>query len=1039
MMKIYLKTCCMTLMILCSIQLALAQQKITGTVSDSEGMLPGATVTVKGTSEGTQTNEDGQYSIEASQGDILRFSMIGYLAQEITISQNTNINVTLEVDEGSLEEVVVTAMGIKREKKSLGYSFQEVKSEELVEARENNIANALSGKVSGLQVIKGSNGPASSSKIVLRGFTSLTGDNQPLIVVDGVPMENFAGAKNNDFWNPSPDMGSGLGDLNPEDIESMSVLKGGAASALYGSRASNGVIMITTKSGKKQDGAGITYSATMGLENIFITPKIQSQFSQGRDATYSSTSADSWGEKINGQSVESWDGSTTTLKTYNNIENLFQTGVNTTHHLAFQQALSNNTNIYTSATYLHDKSKTPGVSLDRLNLISKVTSSFGPEERWTTDVKVQYMNTSAKNRAVGGVNDGNYYATALLFPRSLDITEFKPGMDKLGVNQTWYNSSQGVNPYWAMHNRLNQDTRDRFLLNASVKYRFNDWLDADFRAGSDLYTTKLDDRTYTGSSMQNNYGTGVDNFYENNFIASLNAQKDNLIGEWNASASVFGQIMKQNFKSISAGAGELEVPNLFSLGNSVGNPSIDEDLNRMQINSLFATAEVNYANLWFINATARNDWSSTLSKDHRSYFYPSISTSLILTDLIDKSGGSSPHWLNFAKLRASYAETGSSLDPYQISNTYSIGKDPNGNTIANKQGTLYNPDILSELLKSFEVGFDLRLFERFNLDFAYYKSNATRQLLSIPMNSLSGYSNFMANAGNIQNKGFEVVLNTNVLNNPERLLWDLNVNFSRNINEILELAPEADVNSMTLGGFDNVKVLAAAGHRYGAIYGTKYQRVEDKESPHYGKKVLNEDGLPLATSGEQYLGDQSASGLLGITNSFAYKNFGLSFLIDARFGGKFFAGTNLRLQRAGLATETVVNGEREEFVVPGVISDGDEGYVENTTKTDPQQYWKHISEESGNLGITEENIYDASNIRLRNLQLSYNLPKSVLGNSFVKNARFSLSANNLWMIKSHAKGVDPESVFAISTNAVGFENLSFPTSRSYFLNISLGF
>ncbi|TMZ64804.1 SusC/RagA family TonB-linked outer membrane protein, partial [Klebsiella pneumoniae] len=268
-------------------------------------------------------------------------------------------------------------------------------------------------------------------------------------------------------------------------------------------------------------------------------------------------------------------------------------------------------------------------------------------------VKVQYMNTSAKNRAVGGVNDGNYYATALLFPRSLDITEFKPGMDKLGVNQTWYNSSQGVNPYWAMHNRLNQDTRDRFLLNASVKYRFNDWLDADFRAGSDLYTTKLDDRTYTGSSMQNNYGTGVDNFYENNFIASLNAQKDNLIGEWNASASVFGQIMKQNFKSISAGAGELEVPNLFSLGNSVGNPSIDEDLNRMQINSLFATAEVNYANLWFINATARNDWSSTLSKDHRSYFYPSISTSLILTDLIDKSGGSSPHWLNFAKLRAS--------------------------------------------------------------------------------------------------------------------------------------------------------------------------------------------------------------------------------------------------------------------------------------------------------------------------------------------------------------------------------------------------
>src|SRR5699024_10095616 len=428
MSKFYLKTIIAVMMMLLSTSPLLAQQVVKGVVSDASGPLLGVSVTVAGTNRATQTDLQGQYNIAAENGETLKFTMVGYETKEWVVSGAT-YNLSMEEDLGAIDEVVVTAMGIQREKKSLGYSFQEIKSETIVDARENNIANALSGKVSGLQVIKDSNGPASSSKIVLRGFTSLTGDNQPLIVVDGVPMENFAGAKNNDFWNPSPDMGSGLGDLNPEDIESMSVLKGGAASALYGSRASNGVIMITTKSGKKQDGAGITYSATMGLENIFITPKIQSQFSQGRDATYSSTSADSWGEKINGQSVESWDGSTTTLKTYNNIENLFQTGVNTTHHLAFQQALSNNTNIYTSATYLHDKSKTPGVSLDRLNLISKVTSSFGPEERWTTDVKVQYMNTSAKNRAVGGVNDGNYYATALLFPRSLDITEFKPGMD----------------------------------------------------------------------------------------------------------------------------------------------------------------------------------------------------------------------------------------------------------------------------------------------------------------------------------------------------------------------------------------------------------------------------------------------------------------------------------------------------------------------------------------------------------------------------------------------------------------------------------
>lgn len=1032
------------LAMLFSVHLSLAQQTVTGIVSDDNGALPGVTISVKGTTKGTQTDAQGRYSIEASPGETLRYSMIGYLAQEILVTQAKTINVTLKSDLEDLGEVVVTAMGIKREKKSLGYSFQEVKSEDLVDARENNIANALTGKVSGLQVIKGSNGPASSSKIVLRGFTSITGDNQPLIVVDGVPMENFAGAANNDFWNPTPDMGSGLGDLNPEDIESMSVLKGGAASALYGSRAANGVILITTKSGKKQDGAGITYSATIGVEDLFITPKLQNQFSQGSDGVFSSTSANSWGPKIEGQTVESWDNTNKVLRTYDNIGNFFQTGVNTTHHLAFQQMLGDHTNIYSSATYLHDKSKTPGVKLDRINLITKATSNFGPDNRWTTDVKVQYMNNTANNRAVGGVNDGNYYSTTLLLPRTLDIREFKPGMSELGVNQTWYNPSQGVNPYWAVHNRLNRDTRDRFLLNASIKYQFNDWLDADLRAGSDLYTTKYDDRTYTGSSMQNNYGTGVDNFYENNYIASINARKDNLFGKWSASASVFGQIMKQNFKSISSGTGELEVPNLFTLGNAVGNPSISESIRKMQINSLFATAEINYDNFWFVNVTGRNDWSSTLSKKNRSFFYPSVSTSLVITDMINKTGGESPSWLSFAKVRASYAETGNSLRPYQLYNVYNIGKDPNGNTIGSKDKTLYNPDVVSELLKSFEVGFDVRLFERVNLDFAYYKSNATNQLIQIPMNSLSGYERFMANAGDIQNKGFEIMLGANILNNPEKFMWDMNINFSRNINDIIKLLPEEGINTMQLGGFENVKVEAAAGQRYGSIYGSKFNRVEDKASQYYGQMILNDSGLPTHAIDETgnesfYLGNQSAKALLGVTNSFAYKNFGLSFLIDARIGGQFFAGTNHSLQRAGLAAETVVNGQREDFVVTGVISDGNGGYIENTNKVTPQQYWREVTGASGNLGIAEQNIYNATNIRLRNIQLSYNLPKKLLGNSVVKNARFSLSANNVWMIKSHANGVDPESVFAISTNAVGFENLSFPTSRSYFFNISLGF
>ena len=1036
MINFYKKAAGVALCTLVSATSLYAQQTVTGTVSDANGVLPGVTITVVGTNRATQSDQNGKFSIQANNGEKLRISMVGYLTKEVTLSGN-NINVNLDLDSSGIDEVVVTAMGIKREKKSLGYSFQDIKGDALVDARENNVANALTGKVAGLQIVKGSSGPASSSKIVLRGFTSLTGDNQPLIVVDGVPMENFAGATNNDFWNPSADMGNGIGDLNPEDIESMSVLKGGAASALYGSRALNGVILITTKSGKSNVGSGISYSATVGIENLFITPKLQKDFSQGTDGLFNNTAINSWGEKIEGQTVIGWDGKEKQLKAQDNLDHFFNTGVNTTHNLTFQQSLNENTSIYTSGTYLHDNSKTPGVKLDRLNLMSKVTSTFGENKRWTTDLKVQYMNTIANNRAVGGSNDGNYYATSLLMPRTLDLSELKTGMDEKGINQIWYNNSNSVNPFWAVNNKLNKDSRNRFLLNATIKYKFNDWLDADFRAGSDLYNTKSDSRTYTGSSLTNSYSVGSDNFNERNFIVSINARKDNLIGKWNASASLFGQIMKQSSNFLSSSAGDLTVPNLFTIVNSVGNPSISEGVSEKQINSIFGTAEINYDNFWFLNITGRNDWSSTLSKENRSYFYPSISTSLVISDLIEKTGGESPSWLNFAKVRASYAETGGSLNPYELYNTYSIGKDPNGNTTASKNTTLYNPNVLSELLKSYEVGFDIKAFDRISLDFAYYKTNATNQLIRLSMNPLSGYQNYLANAGNIQNQGIEAVLGVNILKNTEKLVWDLSVNFSKNINKLIELTDDLDIYS--LGGFDNLQVNSTVGERYGTIYGTKYARVEDPNSPFYGKKIVNGDGLPLAAEGTHLLGDQSARALIGISNSFAYKNFGLSFLIDGRFGGKFFAGTNLALQRAGLAEQTVVNGLREPFVVDGVVSDGKGGFIENTTTITQQQYWTQVTNTSGNLGITEENLYDATNIRLRNVQLTYRIPSKVLGNSFIKNAKFSVSANNVWMIKSHANGVDPESVYAISTNAVGFEYLSFPTSRSYFFNLSLGF
>lgn len=1023
------------LMLVFSISTVFAQQSVTGRVTDAEGGLPGVTISVVGTNRATQSTTNGAFTIQANNGEKIKFTIVGYLSQEIIVSGST-VNVSLAQDASGIDEVVVTAMGVKKEKRSLGYSFQEVSGESLTEARENNLANALAGKVSNLQIVKGSSGPASSSKIILRGFNSLNGDNQPLIVVDGVPMDNFVGASNNDFWNPSADMGSGLGDLNPEDIESMSVLKGGAASALYGSRASNGVILITTKSGKSREGVGISYSTITGFENIFMSPELQDQFSQGAGGIYGRLSTASWGEKIAGQQVDMWNNSTTSLRAYNNLDNFFQTGFSTTQNINFQQSVSDKVNLYSSATYLHDNSKTPGMKLNRLNLINRVNAKFGQNNQWTTDVKLQYMKNMAYNRAVGGQNDGNYYSQILLFPRSLDITQFEPGMDVLGANQTWYLEDSGMNPYWAVNNKLSSDSRDRYLMNATVKYDFNDWLSADVRIGTDTYSTKYESKTYTGSNINNSYSTGVDKFFENNYIASIHAKKDNLWGKWGGAMSLYGQIMDTKRNGVNASAGNLRVPNLFTLGNNIGNPGISESISRKQINSVYSSLDINYDNFWYVTLTGRNDWSSALHPDNNSYFYPSVSTSLILSDLIS-SNGEMPSWFSFAKLRASYAETGRDMAPYQLYNTYNIGNDPNNNTTASKQSVKFDIGVVNELQKSFEVGFETRMFQnRFGIDFAYYKTNSTNQLIDIPMNNLSGYNAFKANAGNIENKGFEIVLNTSILRDTE-FKWDLRANISQNINKIIELHDEVD--RLTLGGYDDVKIFAEKDKYYGAIYGTKYLRVEDTNSEHFGKLILaSQTGLPQRASGGPYhLGDQTARALVGITNSFAYKNFGLNVQVDGRFGGKFFAGTHRAIQLNGSSAETVVNGKRNNFVVEGVILNNNV-YEANTIEVSPENYWSAVAG-TGNLGITEHNLLDATNIRIRNLMLNYNIPTNLLKSKVIKTAKFGFSMNNVLMLKSHGKGVDPESTFALSTNAVGFEYLSFPTSRSYYFNISVGF
>ena len=1011
---------------------------VKGLVSDELGPVAGATVIVKGTQNGVITNVNGEFTLSGVKvGDVIEVSYIGYATLSVKYNGEQRLSLQLKEDSQQLGEVVVTALGIKREKKALGYSMQEVKGADILQARETNVANALSGKVSGLQIIRSGNGPGSSSKIQLRGNNSLTGLNQPLIVVDGIPMENFTGAANNDFWNPSADMGNGISDISSDDIASMSVLKGASAAALYGSRAGNGVILITTKSGRKTEGLGVTISGTVSAETIFMSPKMQNSFGQGSNGTFDKDAGSSWGPKIEGQEYTNWNDQKVRMSSFDNVGNYFNTGINLTETFSFTQQY-NKTSIYTSLTRMDDSSKIPSSKLKRTGLTARATSTFGKDDRWTFDTKIQYINAEAQYRPISGKNNSNNFLAMYLLPRSMDIRDFSAGT-RSDNKMLWYGSSQQINPYWMETHKLNRDVRDRFLLSGSLKYRFTSWLDAELRAGSDMYFTEYENKTYSGSSLKNTYSIKQERFYENNYSFLLSARKDNLFGKWGGSATFGGNLMMRRHRSISTSPGELKVPDLFTVNNATKSISVGEEFSRKKINSLYGTAQINYNGFLFIDGTFRNDWSSTLSKENRSFFYPSISASWVISEMLEKMDKPLPEWFTYAKLRGSYAEVGNSLEPYQLYNTYSIGQAPDNTTTVSQDKTLYNSSVRSELIKSWEFGAEIRFFNnRLGFDFSWYKSNATRQLINLPMDNLSGYEKRKVNAGNIENKGFELMVNARPIELKNGFSWDLMVNFSANKNRIIELYKTADeeITLYPLGGYDNLQVYATAGGNYGEIWGTVLKRVTDEKSPYYGK-LITQNGLPTATTEKQKIGNQQPDALLGISSTFNYKGWSLNFLIDSRFGGDIFSGTHQTMQAAGTSNVTVVNGERPQMVVDGVFMNEKGEYEKNTTEISTQQYWNAVA--GGNLGVGEINIYSATNIRLRNLGLSYTFSKQQLKRTPFTQLKLGVSCNNVWMLKSHMNGIDPESIYATSTNATGFEYGSSPTSRTYLFNVTFGF
>lgn len=1020
------------------------ESKCTGTVKDKTGEpIIGASVLVKGTTNGTITDLDGNFNIpDVPQGAIIQISYIGYTTQEVKFNGQP-INVELIEDNQTLDEVVVTALGIKREKKALGYSMSEVKGASLTQTRDANVANALAGKVAGLQIKQNGTGVGGSSRIVIRGNNSIGGNNQPLVVVDGVPIDNFNGGDNNDYWgNGNIDKGSGISDISPDDIESMSVLKGPAAAALYGSRAGNGVIMITTKKGGEHKGIGVTYNTNFTFENPMQTPKFQNSYGQGawhvdkndpndKDKVtfegyrYDPQDSSNWGPALDGKNIETPMGSLPYSNRGNDLyKDFLQTGTSWTNSVDLSKSTESMT-FRAGVTRLDNKGIVPNSGMDRTSINLRSTAQLA---KWlSADMKINYVNQHTKNRTKLAADPDNIFMNYLSFPRNIAFSDY----DAFRGNN-WVNPNTGLaagflspeqnnanNPYWSAYRNTNSDKKDRFIGFAALDFQLTNWLDLKLRSGMDNYTIQYESIYATGTPFWEQEGSmtaNIEKFTEINSDFLLTAK-----GNWNKFGIVGtfgGNIMYRTdtwYKEIS---GKLNIKDFYAIANGQKHDG-EYTKNRKQINSLYATASMSWDDFLYLDLSARNDWSSTLPKSNNSYFYPSVGVSWIFTQMLSKMGKDLGP-ISFGKIRGSWAQVGNDTDAYQLLNYYNIGYDIKGGSVtASPEKYQVNPDLKSETVESWEVGLELKAFDnRLGVDVAYYKKNAKDQILKIDVPAGTGYEQKYINAGNIQNEGWELALTGTPVRN-KNFTWDTQLNWSKNKNKVKSLTNGTDQQMLSDTSVGFIDIVAKVGGAYGDMYGYPYLRDDN------GNIVVGEDGVPLKGNDKVKLGNNQPKWMAGWSNTFSYKNFTFSFMIDMRYGGDVYMGS---IRTGATKGSLAMTEDRSTRVVPGVTTSGQA----NTVACRADQYWNGLSD------ITEAWIYDATNIRLRELSLGYSFPRSILSKTPFTNLKLSFVARNLWMIHSKTEGFDPEAAYS-SGNAQGLEYGSMPTSRSLGFNLSVSF
>jgi TonB-linked SusC/RagA family outer membrane protein len=1025
-----------------------ADVEVSGTVKNSAGeTLPGVAISVLGTSIGTVTDIDGKYKIKVPEGSTLVFSYIGFAAQNIAIGNRTVIDVVMQEETRALEEVVIAALGIQKSSRSIGYSATNVGSDDVTINRTPNFINALQGKVAGVNITSLGTGPAGTSKVRIRGQSSIGGQNNPLIVVNGIPIDNtnFGTRPGNQGADNSfgqrgggvtSDGGDGLSSINPDDIESMTVLKGAAASALYGSRAKDGVIMINTKTKGTAKGIGITYNLNHTIEQPLDFTDYQYEYGQGengvRPTTPNPTSGQwSFGEKFQpGMTQVLFNGLTVPYAPVRNrVRDFFRNGQNTTNTIMLQTS-NEKGGMSVSFANLDSKGIVPNNTYNRKTFNVGFTHDF--HKKFTVSGNINY-SIERNNNPPNVANQDNTIPVALYnMANSMPLDVLRDNAFDANGNEAVYSRFRNrTNPYFTLARQFNEIKRDRVFGNVTAVYRFTDWLSIQGRVGQDYWsrTQKVNNFPTGQASLAPapaGFVNGVLNqeartFREVNADFILSANKE--FGDFGVDANVGGNYMKRTSEVQSTQVTDFVIRDLYTVQNGRAKDPIYDFVER-GVNSLFAFAEFNYKKYLYINGTVRNDWFSTLSPENRSILYPSVSASWVFTE---NTGTNS--WFNFGKLRLAYAEVGSDSDvaPYSDVLFYGINANLfNGQPVGQPLGsTLPNPNLRPMRVAESEIGIDMKLFQgRLSLDLAAYNKITNDQIVSAQISDGSGFVNTSINSGSSRNRGVEALI-VGVPIERGDFTWESSFNVAYNKTMVLSLLTDTPGERITVGTHVfNGELRQVVGKEMGQVTGFGYRRDDQ------GRVIFGANGLPLRTLDLVEFGSALPRWIGGFTNSFNYKQFSFSFLIDFRLGGIMISGTNFNAVRHGLHKMTLEGREG------GVVGDGvNQAGEPNTVVAPVQPYWEIVRSQ----GLVEPIIYDAGFWKLRQVTAGYDFTKLIPQKWPITGLRLNLVANNVFMLKKWVDNIDPESFGFASDNLVGMESTGLPTTRGLGFNLNVKF